>query len=147
MEFEDFDLACPKLNVVENLYYYNKITTTSCVSDSLTEWTLGKLKITFDNRGLSPSPEMWTGLRSAIQVMADMADGGCAPAYYVSSLDPGVGKTTAMVHFLRELVTPQDHLARLIHGAPSGVSCAMLTGGFDRISGMSSPPPGVLLGG
>jgi hypothetical protein len=124
MEFEDFDLACPKLNVVENLYYYNKITTTSCVSDSLTEWTLGKLKITFDNRGLPPSPEMWTGLRSAIQVMADMADGGCAPAYCVSSLDPGVGKTTAMVHFLRELVTSQDH---------QGVSALVCLGRLDQI--------------
>jgi hypothetical protein len=38
-------------------------------------------------------------------------------------------------------------LARLIHSDPSEIGYAILTGGFDRISGMPSPPPGVLLGG
>jgi hypothetical protein len=38
-------------------------------------------------------------------------------------------------------------LARLIHGAPSEIGCTILTGKVDRISGMSSPPPSVLLGG
>jgi hypothetical protein len=38
-------------------------------------------------------------------------------------------------------------LARLIHSDPSEIGCAILAGGFDRISGMPSPPPGVLLGG
>jgi hypothetical protein len=38
-------------------------------------------------------------------------------------------------------------LARLIHSDPSEIGYAILTGGFDRISGMSSPPPSVLLGG
>jgi hypothetical protein len=40
-----------------------------------------------------------------------------------------------------------DYLARLIHSDPSEIGCAILAGGFDRISGMPSPPPGVLLGG
>src|SRR5215211_2507916 len=38
-------------------------------------------------------------------------------------------------------------MLRLIHGTPSGVSCASLTGSFDGLSGMSSPPPRLLLGG
>jgi CRP-like cAMP-binding protein len=38
-------------------------------------------------------------------------------------------------------------LTRLIHGAPSEIGCTILTGKVDRISGMSSPPPSVLLGG
>ncbi|WP_420836854.1 hypothetical protein, partial [Bradyrhizobium algeriense] len=38
-------------------------------------------------------------------------------------------------------------LGRLIHGAPSEIGCTSLAGKVDRISGMSSPPPGVLLGG
>lgn len=109
MGFENFASGPLSENVVENPYYYNRVTTTFCASAYLVENTLRCLKATFDHRGLSPSPEMWAGLRSAIQVMADMADGSCAPAYYVSSLDPGVGKTTAMVHFLRELVASQDH--------------------------------------
>jgi hypothetical protein len=124
MEFDNSDLSKIAMNVVGNPYYYNKITTTFFDSASLTERTLGNLKITFDNRGVSPSPKMWTGLRSAIQVMADMAEGSCAPAYYVSSLDPGVGKTTAMIQFLRELVTSQDH---------QGVSALVCLGRLDQI--------------
>jgi hypothetical protein len=124
MEYDSQDLPKPAQDVVENPYYLNRITTTSCLSVSLTEKTLGNLKITFDNRGLSPSPEMWTGLRSAIQVMVDMAEGTCAPAYYVSSLDPGVGKTTAMVDFLRELVISQDY---------QGVSALVCLGRLDQI--------------
>ncbi|MBF9235012.1 hypothetical protein [Microvirga alba] len=96
-------------NVVENLYNYNNITTTLCTHDLLGQRTLNGLKATFDRYGLSPTSEMWTNLRAAIQVMADMAQGSCASAYYVSSLDPGVGKTTAMIHFVRELVQSEDH--------------------------------------
>jgi len=124
MELDKLDLNSPPANVVEKPYYYNRITTTSCVSASLTERTLEHLKITFDHRGLSLSPEMCTGLRSAIQVMADMAEGRCAPAYYVSSLDPGVGKTTAMIQFLKELVHSKDH---------NGVSALVCLGRLDQI--------------
>jgi hypothetical protein len=38
-----------------------------------------------------------------------MAEGGCTPVYYLSSLDPGVGKTQAVVHFLRALVASSEH--------------------------------------
>ncbi|WP_162820885.1 hypothetical protein [Microvirga calopogonii] len=39
------------------------------------------------------------------------------------------------------------HLTRLIHGDPSEVGFASLTGSFDGLSGMSSPPPRIRLGG
>lgn len=124
MAIERIDLSFIQNNVVQNPYYYKWITTNSCYPASLVERTIKTLKNTFDHRGLSPSPDMWTGLRSAIQVMADMADGSCVPAYYVSSLDPGVGKTTAMVHFLRELAQSKDH---------KGISALVCLGRLEQI--------------
>ncbi|NHM25301.1 hypothetical protein [Tritonibacter mobilis] len=41
--------------------------------------------------------------------MADMARGVAEQRVYVSSLDPGMGKTTSLIVFLRQLVGPQDH--------------------------------------
>jgi len=124
MVLDKSGLDIARTDMVESLYYYNRDSTTSCVSGLLTEGVLRNLKITFDNRALSLSPEMWIGLRSAIQVMVDMAEGSCAPTYYVSSLDPGVGKTTAMIQFLKELVQSKDH---------KGVSALVCLGRLDQI--------------
>jgi hypothetical protein len=41
--------------------------------------------------------------------MAKMAVGICKPAPHLSSLDPGVGKTTAVLHFLRVLLASPQH--------------------------------------
>ncbi|WP_010139282.1 hypothetical protein [Oceanicola sp. S124] len=41
--------------------------------------------------------------------MADMAMGVAEQRVYVSSLDPGMGKTTSLIVFLRKLVGSQDH--------------------------------------
>jgi hypothetical protein len=38
-----------------------------------------------------------------------MAEGRCNPAVYLSSLDPGVGKTTAVVCFIQQLMASSDH--------------------------------------
>lgn len=95
---------------------------------SLIERTLNSLDSTFRGRGLSLDAEMWQGLEAAIEVMANMAEGRCAPAYYVSSLDPGVGKTTAMVHFLRELMSSEGH---------RDVSALVCLGRLDQIKKVS----------
>lgn len=96
-------------NVVVFPYIETGITTTSSRPRSLVDLSINSLQETFGHRGLFPTPEMWTALKAAVQTMSDMADGICPPAYYVSSLDPGVGKTTAMIHFLRELIRSEDH--------------------------------------
>jgi hypothetical protein len=67
---------------------------------------------------------MWIALKAAVQIMSDMADGICPPAYYVSSLDPGVGKTTAMIHFLREFIKAESH---------QGVSALVCLGRLEQI--------------
>ncbi|GAH01827.1 unnamed protein product, partial [marine sediment metagenome] len=38
-----------------------------------------------------------------------MANGDCLPQVYLSSLDPGVGKTTALIHFIKQLVACPEH--------------------------------------
>lgn len=41
--------------------------------------------------------------------MAAMADGTAAPNFFLSSLDPGVGKTTTLIHFVQQLLRSQQH--------------------------------------
>ncbi|WP_227382692.1 hypothetical protein [Microvirga rosea] len=112
------------VDVVEIPDNYNNVTTTLSISDPLVQGTMNGLRTTFDHRGLSPTHEMWTALEAAIQVMANMAQGSCDPVYFVSSLDPGVGKTTAMIHFLRELVQSKDH---------KGISALICLGRLEQI--------------
>jgi hypothetical protein len=38
-----------------------------------------------------------------------MADGTAPPSFFLSSLDPGVGKTTALIHFVQHLLRSQQH--------------------------------------
>jgi hypothetical protein len=66
-------------------------------------------------------------------------------AQLVSEVHSSFG--TAPTAILHSSLDKDLALARLIHGALSEIGCTSLTGKVDRISGMSSPPPGVLLGG
>ena len=52
---------------------------------------------------------MWEALRAGADIMEKMADGTCPPLVYVSSLDPGVGKTTTVICFLRALLASDAH--------------------------------------
>ncbi|WP_181905462.1 DEAD/DEAH box helicase family protein [Aestuariispira insulae] len=42
-------------------------------------------------------------------ILEQMAEGTCLPRYYLASLDPGVGKTKTMIHFIRTLLASEDH--------------------------------------
>jgi hypothetical protein len=59
------------------------------------------------------SHDLSSTLRAALEDVVDclvrMAEGTCEPVYYLSSLDPRVGKTQAVVHFLRALVASPEH--------------------------------------
>jgi hypothetical protein len=78
-------------------------------ADTLASRARASLKTTFNTRGHYPSPEMWSALEAVLRAMEAMADGTCEPLVYLSSLDPGVGKTTAVIHFLRELLASDAH--------------------------------------
>jgi hypothetical protein len=78
-------------------------------SSSLAGQTIDALRRYFDDRGHYPSDEMWTALQAVAKTMESMAEGRCRPAIHISSLDPGVGKTTTVVHFLRALLASKVH--------------------------------------
>ena len=70
---------------------------------------LGTLKAFFDARGHRPSAEMWTALTELASVLEDMAEGRCPPKMFLSSLDPGVGKTQTVIQFVRALLASEAH--------------------------------------
>jgi hypothetical protein len=63
----------------------------------------------FDGRGHYPSPEMWSALGAVAETMEQMAEGRAEPVIHLSSLDPGVGKTTAVICFLQALLASPAH--------------------------------------
>ena len=71
--------------------------------------TIKDLRAAFDQYDHSPAVPMWLGLRSAVECFEGMANGSLAPIAYLSSLDPGVGKTEAIIHFVRALTASPTH--------------------------------------
>jgi hypothetical protein len=78
-------------------------------SPSLHQETLATLKSFFGARGHRPSLEMWTALEELASVLEAMAEGRCPPTMFLSSLDPGVGKTQTVVQFVRALIRSEAH--------------------------------------
>jgi hypothetical protein len=75
----------------------------------LTGKTPSALKSTFAHFGHQPSQPMWEGIKALIETLEGMANGTLGLLAYLSSLDPGVGKTEAIVHFIRELCASPWH--------------------------------------
>src|SRR5690349_14443110 len=71
--------------------------------------TLESTQILFATLGHNPSQSIWEALQDVIDTLVRMAEGQATPAYYLSSLDPGVGKTSVVLQFLRSLVSSEDH--------------------------------------
>lgn len=71
----------------------------------LTKETLKRLQIFFNNRSHRPSQDMWNGLHDLASTMEKMVNGECEQKYYLSSLDPGVGKTQTISKFVQVLVS------------------------------------------
>jgi hypothetical protein len=78
-------------------------------SYTLAEQTITALQATFSRIGHRPTPAMWDALQAVADTLDQMANKTAAPLVYVSSLDPGVGKTTTVIHFLRVLLTSDAH--------------------------------------
>lgn len=76
---------------------------------TLADLTLVALQATFSERGHSPSGDMWKALEAVALTLQRMAEGDCPPKIHLSSLDPGVGKTSAVVCFLRALLASAYH--------------------------------------
>jgi hypothetical protein len=67
------------------------------------------LQDSFTTKAHRPSPQMWMALASILSTLETMANGAAAPDIYVGSLDPGVGKTQAVIAFLKALLASNDH--------------------------------------
>jgi hypothetical protein len=72
---------------------------------------------------------MYSALEDMLRVLEDMAEEECFPSYYLSPLDCGVGKTTAIVEFLKALLASPDH---------RHVSVILCVSRLDEIQGLAS---------
>lgn len=71
---------------------------------SIVDETMSAISESFKAHHHHPSREQVGAIRAIVQTMADMAGGVCAPLIHLSSLDPGIGKTTAVCTFVRRMV-------------------------------------------
>ena len=91
--------------VSDNLTYFYE----TYKAGDLTERTLSALRSTFTQYGHKPSEAMWVAIRDLVETLEGMANGIIRFVAYLSSLDPGVGKTEAVVHFVRQLCASPWH--------------------------------------
>lgn len=75
----------------------------------------------------NPSEEMLCALADLTGALAGMAEGGLRRLVYLSSLDPGVGKTRTVCEFFRVLLQSQDH---------TGVAGLICLGRLEEVAGM-----------
>lgn len=71
--------------------------------------TMAALRVYFGEKDHRPSPEQWDALEDIAHTLDRMANGVCPSHVFLSSLDPGVGKTSAMASFARALLSSPDH--------------------------------------
>jgi hypothetical protein len=70
---------------------------------------LASLRFFFRDSNHHPSPDQWHALEDIAATLDNMANGTCAPSVFLSSLDPGVGKSSTVEHFARALLASPDH--------------------------------------
>jgi hypothetical protein len=71
--------------------------------------TLRKLGEIFVSKRHSPSALMWEAISDIVVTLEHMANETAEDAVYVSSLDPGVGKTQSIVQFLPMMLGSDQH--------------------------------------
>lgn len=76
---------------------------------SLSQQALQGMTRFFASHDHHPSSGMLSALMDAAEVMEAMANGTADPMTELSSLDPGVGKSTLIIHFVRALLASEAH--------------------------------------
>ena len=71
---------------------------------TLSEKTMLTVINQLEQYGQSLCPNMKEGLRDLAEALEAMAEGRLPRRYHLSSLDPGIGKTTMIQHFIRHLL-------------------------------------------
>jgi len=75
----------------------------------LAEKTLRELKATFARYDHNPSSAQWEALSDLARRLESAADGTAQPLNFLSSLDPGIGKTQTIIHFVKALLASPKH--------------------------------------
>ena len=78
-------------------------------ASSLVDRTMQALRCYFDDNDHRPSIGHWAALRDIARTLEAMADGACESKVFLSSVDPGVGKTQTVLHFARALIASPMH--------------------------------------
>lgn len=73
---------------------------------SFVDRTMSDLRKAFAVYKHAPADSMWLAIKDIVSKIDEMATGRAEPMFYVSALDPGVGKTQSIVHSVRNL--PDD---------------------------------------
>jgi hypothetical protein len=97
---------------------------TAQTTGTLASATITAMRTNFAAIKHAPTPKMWTALQDVSDTLESMAEGTAAPLVYLSSLDPGVGKTTTVIHFIRVLLASPEH---------SDVAVLVCVGRLDQI--------------
>lgn len=71
--------------------------------------TMAALRGSFASRGHRPSKAQWSALEDIAGTLESMANGKLDRLVYLSSVDPGVGKTQTIIHFTRTLMSSPVH--------------------------------------
>jgi hypothetical protein len=104
----------------------------------LAQRTLGKLRATFRACNHHPSPAQWNALADLAGTLESLADGTVEPKFFLSSLDPGVGKSQTLIHFVDAL------LAMPIYEHVGVLLCASRLTEVDRMVDEIGIPPEML---
>lgn len=82
----------------------------------LAQNTISKLRLIFAARNHNPSDDQWAALADLAGTLEALANSEAEPRFYLSSLDPGVGKSQTLIQFVDVLLasTSHDHVGVLI---------------------------------
>lgn len=98
-------------------------------TETLSEKTMSTVMDQLRQYGQTACPNMEGGLRDLAQALEAMAEGGLPRRHHLSSLDPGIGKTTMMQHFIHHLLRSPQH---------DGVSVMVCVSRIDEVKRMVS---------
>ena len=71
--------------------------------------TTASLRAFFEQKDHRPSADMWGAITAIANALEAMATGQAETAVHLASLDPGVGKTQAVAHFINAMLASEAH--------------------------------------
>lgn len=102
-------LPLPKGGTSSVRSYRDTVPLSLSTSTSLSENTMKGVEDELNRRGCGPSSSTRRGLLDLAATLKDMAENRLSRRYHLFSLDPGMGKTTMVRHFLDQLVRSPCH--------------------------------------